>query len=154
MRKLLLASVFALVPFAAFAGQPQGGAIAGNLTGTASISAGGVAAGQSTQAGAMTAGNGFSMQSATAGNAATIDTNGYAKAGPGYAKTGSNTTEMQGGGTTVVSKSTEGWGRGNMAGGGATANQGSTVIGGSAAAAGNLNGFVAVQPPKNDHHPR
>ena len=147
MRKILVAATILapLVVAPAFA-RDDGGAIAGNITGTASISVAGVAAGQSTQAGAMTAGNGFSMQSATAGNVAAIDTSGYAKAGPGYAKTGAKTTEAQGGGTTVVSKSDTGWGRGNMAGGGASADQGSVVVGGSAAAAGNLNGFVAVKP--------
>ncbi len=102
----------------------------------------------------MTAGNGYSFQSATAGNAASIATKGYAIAGPGKAMTGTNTTERQAGGTTVVSKTAEGWGRGNMAVGGATANQGSTVLGGSAAAAGNLNGFVGVTLPHQGHFPR
>jgi len=142
MKKLLLASAFALMPFVAFAGGDQGGMIAGNITGTASISVGGLAASQGTQAGAVTAGNGGALESATAGNGAAIDTNGYAKAGPGYAKTGSNTTEMQGGNTTVVEKTGAFWG---VAAGGADAKQGSTVVGGSGAAAGNLNGFVAVQ---------
>src|SRR5579859_5230626 len=100
MRKFLLAATI-LAPFVvapAFAGGgPEGGAIAGNLTGTASISVGGVQASQGTQAGAMTVGNGFSFQSATAGNAASITTNGHAIAGPGKAMTGTNTTQHQAG---------------------------------------------------------
>jgi len=144
MRKLLLASVFVLAPFAAFAGSDSG-AIAGNISGTASISVTGIQAGQSTQAGAMTVGNGAAMESASAGNFATIKTNGYAVAGPGKSLTGSNTSEAQGGNTTVVEKTFGG------AAGGADAKQGSTVIGGSAAAAGNLNGFIAVQ--KTGHQP-
>jgi len=156
MRKFLLAATI-LAPFVvapAFAGGgPQGGAIAGNLTGTASISAGGVVASQGTMAGAMTVGDGTSFQSATSGNFATISTDGYAKAGPGYAKTGTTTTEAQGGGTTIVSKSDTGRGFGNMAAGGATGGQTSTVAGGSVAAAGNLNGFVGVTVNKG-HGPR
>jgi hypothetical protein len=157
MRKFLLAATI-LAPFVvapAFAGGgPEGGAIAGNLTGTVSISAGGVQASQGTQAGAMTVGNGASYQSATAGNFATINTNGYAKAGPGIAMTGTNTTQAQGGGTTVVSNTRTGWGFGNMAGGGATAGQTSTVLGGSAAAAGNVNGFVGMTRPHQGYGPR
>ena len=141
MRKIFLAATI-LAPFAVAPAFADGGAVAGSLTGTGSMSVAGVSAGQSTQAGALTVGNGASFQSATAGNNASIATDGYAKAGPGYSATGAKTTQSQGGGSTVVSKSDKGWG--GLAGGGATASEGSNVVGGSVAGAGNVNGFVAT----------
>ena len=89
MRKFFFAATI-LAPFVvapALAGGQDGGRVTGNLTGTASFSAGGVQAGQNTTAGAMTVGNGASFQSGTAGNSATIGTGGIAYAKPGLAGT-------------------------------------------------------------------
>ena len=79
MKKLLLASAFALVPIIAFAG--GGGAISGNLSGAASMSASGIAANQGTAASVNTKGNGLAVEGAVAGNYATITSTGAAKAG-------------------------------------------------------------------------
>ncbi len=153
MHKCLLAATI-LAPFAiapAFAGN-DGGVIAGNLSGAASISVGGIQAGQSTSAGSMTVGNAAQFDSAKAGNAAMIGTMGMAKAGPAGVVTATQTAQRQDGYATTTSIGKEGWGFGNNAAGGAVANQGSTVVGGSLAAGANLNGFVAVKPDQ-DHRP-
>lgn len=152
MRKFLLAATI-IAPFAiapAFAG--DGGVVAGNLSGAASISVAGVQAGQSTSAGSMTVGNASSFQSAKAGNSAMIETTGMAKASPLGVVTATQTAERQDGYTTTISNTKEGWGRGNLAAGGAVAKQGSQLFGGSLAAGANLNGFIAVEPNQDRHH--
>jgi hypothetical protein len=155
MRKFLLAATI-LAPFAiapAFADN-NGGVVAGNLSGAASISVAGIQAGQSTSAGSMTVGNASSFQSARAGNSAMIETSGMAKASPLGVVTATQTAERQDGYSTTISNTKESWGFGNKAAGGATANQGSQLLGGSLAAGANLNGFVAVEPNRDRHDHR
>jgi hypothetical protein len=145
MKKLLLASAFALVPIIAFAG--GGGAISGNLSGAASMSASGIAANQGTAASVNTKGNGLAVEGAVAGNYATITSTGAAKAGKAGVTTGASTTEAQVGGVIAGGVSF------GKAGGGASGNQSTTVLGGSTAAAGNLNGFVAAKPNQGHKQP-
>jgi hypothetical protein len=153
MRKFLLAATI-LAPFVvapAFAGGngSAGGTIAGNVSGTVSMSNSGLTASGGTAAGAMTAGNGASFQSVTTGNYATVGSKGVAMAGPGKAYTDTKTTESQSGATTAISNTKTGFGFGNLAAGAASGASGAQMTGGSTAAAGNLNGVlgVAVQQP-------
>jgi hypothetical protein len=149
MRKFLIAATI-LVPFAAFAGQDNG-KVAGNLALTASGSLAGVQSQQGTMAGSMVGGNGAVINGAVAGNYTSIDTSGTAHAGQGTAKTETKATQLNVGGAITGGYAEKGWGFGNTAGGTASAMQGSQAVGGSAAVAADLGGFVQTPKP---NHPR
>jgi hypothetical protein len=154
LRKMLLASAFALVPFVAFAGNPSGLTAAGdiNVAKTSSTSNAGVFSSQGTMAGARVDGNGAVVVGAVSGNYTTIQTNGSAKAGPQGSSTNASATQFNVGGTIAGGYSTEGKGRGNEATGSASGGQSSGTTGGSTASASNTNvgGFVTIQ--QNHHH--
>jgi hypothetical protein len=143
MRKLLFASVFALAPFAAFAGDiPAGFAV------TAAHSAGGVGSTQGTVAGSMVRGDGLVINGAVAGNYTSVQTTGAAKAGPDGSKTKVTATQLNIGGAVTAGFADTG--RGGLATGMAGANQQSAATGGSTADA----RFVIQQPKPRDTHPR
>jgi hypothetical protein len=133
MKKLLLASVFALVPFVAFAhdprpAQPQ----------AATFSASGAAVGsiQGTVAGAKVDGNGAVIVGTVSGNYTNVQTNGTATAGPRGSFTSANAAQTNIGGTISGGAAHEGWGRGNEASGFTAGGQASVGLGGSIAVAG------------------
>jgi len=143
MRKLLFAGVFALVPFAAFAGDiPAGFAI------TAAHSGAGVESTQGTVAGSMVRGDGLVTNGAAAGNYTTVQTTGAAKAGHDGAKTKVTATQLNLGGALTAGFADIG--RGGLATGMAGANQQSSATGGSTADA---RSVTQVSKPR-DTHPR
>jgi hypothetical protein len=161
MRKMLLASVFALVPFIAFAGQDRGGFIAAgdaNIASTQAGSTAGVSSVQGTGVQTKAAGNGAVLIGAVSGNYTRINTGAAAGAGPKGSYT--NTTAAQtnigdtvAGGLAANKPQDEHRGndfrtRGDGAFGSAGGFQTSADMGGSTAKASNLNmgGFVAIQP--------
>jgi hypothetical protein len=155
VRKYLFAATI-LVPFAAFADQPRhdGGQIAGNVALSASGSLAGVNSRQGTMANSMVSGNGSVINGAVAGNYTAINTTGGAQAGPKGSFTSANTTQLNVGGTITGGAANEGRGFGNKATGSSGATQSSQVVGGSAAAAANLGGFVKLdQPNTRNTHP-
>jgi len=154
MRKFLLAATIVAPIAIAPALANDRHTVAGNLSGTAAISVGGIEAGQSTSAGSMTVGNASSFQSAKAGNTAAIKTAGTAKATPQGLITATQAAQRQDGYATTVGNTKEGWGGGNRAAGAADATQGTQVSGGSLAAGANVNGFLAAAPNRHGHGPR
>lgn len=152
MKKFLLAGVIALAPFVAFAAQDHqnGGAIAGNLALTGSLSAAGVESTQGTMAGAMVKGDGAVVVGTVSGNYTSIDTTGKARAGLGYANTETKTTQTNIGGTVSGGFANEGRGFGNVATGTTGGAQQSAAAGGSIAGAADLGGFIKVEQPKPD----
>ena len=134
MRKLLLAGVFALVPFVAFAHGPQ------RTTGDAALAASGSLAGvsstQGTKAASSVAGNGAVINGAVSGNYTDVSTKGAANLGKNTAKTNVTATQLNVGGTI-----TGGYANGN-ASGTQSGWQNSQALGGSAAIGGNLSGSV------------
>lgn len=128
MRKLLLAGVFVLVPFVAFARNdiPAGIAASGSLAGVQST--------QGTAAGAQVT-NGIVVTGAIAGNYTDMQTNGMAKAGDGKATTATNAKQVNVGGTITGGYADPEGRHGTGASGNASAVQNSQALGGSAAVA-------------------
>jgi hypothetical protein len=150
MRKFLIAATI-VIPFAAFANQPpprqDGGQVQGNVALTASGSLAGVQSQQGTMAGSMVRGDGVVTNGAIAGSYTTIDTTGSAQAGKGFAGTETRATQLNVGGVITGGSANAGKGRGNTATGTASGMQNSSAVGGSVAAAADLNGSLKMQQP-------
>lgn len=138
MKKILLASVFALAPFAAFAG---GFVAAGdvNMANTSVGSSAGVGSTQNTDAGATVNGRGAVMVGAISGNYSNVQTGSAAVAGPHGSATTTNAQQVNVGGTITGGMST-----GHNATGQANGSQNSQTGGSATAQATNTNigGFV------------
>jgi hypothetical protein len=140
MKKLLVASVFALAPLTAFAG---GFVAAGDINNasTSVSSSAGVGSTQGTGAGSMVDGKGAVVVGAVSGNYTSVQTGGTANAGPKGSSTTTNAQQTNVGGTISGGMST-----GRNATGMSGVGQNSQANGGASASASNTNtgGFVAT----------
>ena len=147
MRRLLLTSAFALVPFAAFAAE---GFIGGNINQaqTSSVSSAQVGGVQGTGAHAFVGGTGGVVVGAVSGNYSAVDTAGSGTAGPKGSFTTSTVTQTNVGGTVSggLAANQKHGGSSNGASGTAGGFQNSQTKGGSEASASNTNlgGFVTT----------
>ena len=154
MRRLLLTSAFALVPFAAFAAE---GFIGGNINQaqTSSASSAEVGSIQGTGAHAFVGGTGGVVVGAVSGNYSAVDTAGSGTAGPKGSFTTSTATQTNVGGTVSggLAANQKHGGSSNGASGTAGGSQNSQTMGSSEVSAGstNLGGFVTI-PGKFGHH--
>lgn len=152
MRMILLAATV-LMPFAAFAdqGPNQAGQISGNAALTASGSLSGVSGSQGTTAGSVVRGNGAVINGAISGNYTDMATSGSARAGQGFAKTQTQATQTNIGGTITGGLAQQTKGSGNTARGNAGGSQNSQATGGSAAVAVDLGG--SIRGNQQNNHP-
>jgi hypothetical protein len=152
MKKILLASVIALAPFAAFAVDPNhgttttSGAVVGDINDatTSSSSNAGVGSRQGTGAGVSVGGNGGVSAGAVSGNSSQVKTTASGTASPGSSATKTTAAQSNIGGTVASGEaSNRKWGPQST--GSAGGSQSSTTSGGSSATAGdtNVGGFVA-----------
>ena len=140
MKKLLLASMLALAPFAVFAEQPKAFVAAGDINSAATQAGSSVDVGSTQDTNAQT-GRGFAgAAGAVSGNYTTIQTGAAAKAGPAGSQVRTTGTQLNVGGTSI----------GKLGAASASGGQNSTDSGFADASAKNTNigGFVAVQMPR------
>jgi hypothetical protein len=154
MRTILLAATL-LFPLAAFAdqGPNHAGQISGNAALAASGSLAGVSSTQGTAANSMVGGNGSVITGGISGNYTDMTTSGSARAGQGTAKTATTATQTNIGGTITGGVADTPKGAGNTAKGAASGSQSSQAVGGSAAVAADLGGYVKSSP-QTGHHGR
>jgi hypothetical protein len=133
MRKILLVSVIALAPLAAFADDHHGGT-SSSVSRTDSSSGAGVLSNEKTNAGVDVGGNGHIAAGAVSGNTSSMETQGRASVGrDGSTKTNATATQTNTGGTLAGGASQSSGHHGGDTSGGAGGSQTSTVIGGSTA---------------------
>jgi hypothetical protein len=150
MRKLLLTSVVALVPFAAFAGGLIGGDA--NLAQTEANSWAGVKSLEGTGAHGYIGATGGVTAGAVSGNYSSVGTSARGTAGPLGSKTNTTATQTNLGGTVYGGQATNPRYGGSSNGGSAGGFQNSQAEGGATANANNtsLGGF-ATMPGKFGH---
>jgi hypothetical protein len=149
MRKILLASVIVLAPFAAFAAGPQGSSVAGdvNISNTQAGSTAGVSSEQGTHAGVGVAGNGGVAVGAVSGNYSDVNTTAKGVAGPAGSSTKTTAQQTNIGGTVAGGvAANKGW-HNDGATGSAGGNESSSATGTASAKASdtNIGGFITKE---------